>query len=88
MLDEVVTSGTATYSVTYNFIPVTPTVDDLCVDQQGGIPPDPCPLAIGQHNSKSISQFPSGLSGTIVTQILWKDQNNQQILCMKWTVKA
>lgn len=81
------TAGTATYSATYNFIPISPTVDDLCVDQAKGDFPDPCPLAKGHHNSKSISVFPSGLSGTLASKFLWKDQNGEQILCMTWTVK-
>ena len=83
-LDEVVTGGTATYSVKYNFLPLKPTVDDLCADQKD----DPCPLAAAHHNSKSISTFPSGLSGTLVSKIEWKDQNAQPILCMEWTVKC
>ena len=84
-LDKVVTTGaTATYSVTYNFLPLTPTVDDLCADQKD----DLCPLAIGLHNSKSNSAWPSGLSGTIVSKIQWKDQDGQEILCMQWTVSG
>ena len=85
VLDKQITVGaTAKYSTTYNFIPLTPTTDDLCADQKD----DLCPLAIGAHHSKSISTWPSGLSGTIVNTIEWADQDGQPILCLKWTVQA
>jgi len=74
---------TATYAVTYNFIPLTPTVDSLCADQET----DKCPLAIGHHHSESYSDFPTGLSGTLVSKITWKHEDGRQILCLSWTVK-
>ena len=79
-----ITGGTATYAVTYNFIPLSPTTDDLCADQKD----DKCPLAIGHHHSVSDSVFPSGLSGTLVSKITWKNSDGRQILCLEWTVKA
>jgi hypothetical protein len=85
VLDKQITVGAkAKYSTTYNFIPLTPTTDDLCADQKD----DLCPLAIGAHHSKSVSTWPSGLSGTIVNTIEWTDQDGQPILCLKWTVQA
>ena len=84
-LDKVITPpATATYSVTYNFIPLTPTVDDLCATQKE----DLCPLAIGVHHDVSTSTWPSGLSGKLTTKIQWKDQDGQEILCLSWEVTA
>jgi len=87
-LSKQVTGGKASYGFTFNGIPFSPTVDDLCADQAGGCCPDPCPLAVGAHENKSLSNFPSGVSGKIVTTIKWTDQDNAQILCVEWTVKA
>jgi hypothetical protein len=87
-LESEITGGTATYKFTFSGIPFSPTVDDLCADQAGGCCPDPCPLAVGHHTDKSISTFPSGVSGKIVSTILWTDQNKNQILCVEWTVRA
>jgi hypothetical protein len=86
-LDTVITGGTATYDFSFNGIPFSPTVNDLCVEQAGGCCPDPCPLGIGHHSDKSITTFPS-VSGKIITTIKWADQNGSPILCVEWTVKA
>lgn len=87
-LDKEVTGGTATYKVTLNFIPFSPTVDDLCADQAGST--DECPLAGGgaHHHDVSVSTFPNGVSGTIVSTIIWADQDGEQVLCFQWTVKV
>ena len=78
---ESVTSGTATTSITYNFLPIEPTVDDLCLSI-------PCPLDPGTHDGSTTYPFPQGLSGTIVTTIVWADSNNTQLLCIKITLKT
>ena len=87
-LSKEVMSGKASYGFTFNGIPFSPTVDDLCADQAGGCCPDPCPLSVGAHENKSLSNFPEGVSGKIVTTIKWTDQDNDQILCVEWTVRA
>lgn len=85
-LTKVITGGTATYSVTYNFLPFSPTVDQLCADQAGTV--DACPLAIGHHTDISKSVWPPGLSGTVVSTIKWVDQDGADVLCLKWSVKC
>jgi hypothetical protein len=86
-LEQVITGGTASYGFTFNGIPFSPTVNDLCTEQAGGCCPDPCPLGVGHHTDKSISTFPA-VSGKIITTIKWADQAAQPILCVEWTVKA
>ena len=76
-----ISAGTATTSMTYNFLPLSPTVADLCTSIV-------CPLAPGQHDGSSTYPFPTGISGTLVTQIVWADENGVQLLCIKSTVKA
>jgi hypothetical protein len=77
-LKSELTSGTATYSVTVNYIPLTPTVEDLCTQTS-------CPKAIGSYNETSHSTFPSGVSGKIVSKIQWKNQNNEPVWCSQQT---
>lgn len=87
-LDKEVTSGSSSIAINYNGIPFSPTVDDLCVDQAGGVAPDPCPLKVGHHHNLSESDFPSGISGKITTTIKWTDQDGEPILCVSWVVRA
>lgn len=75
-----ITGGTATYSVTLNGIPITPTVDDLCTQTL-------CPKSVGSYNETSNSIFPSGISGKIVSKIQWKNQNSEPVWCLESTFK-
>jgi hypothetical protein len=70
-----VTDGQSKYSATYNFIPLTPTVEPLCKNI-------PCPLGPGTYINGTISQWPSGLSGTLKTTIQWFDQDSNPLLCI------
>ena len=79
-LNSNVTGGTATYSMTINGIPFTPSVDDLCTQTV-------CPKNVGSYNETSHSTFPSGISGKIVTKIQWKDQDSQPIWCLESSFK-
>ena len=76
-----VTGGTATTSFTFNGIPFTPTVDDLCTKIV-------CPLAAGAHDGTSWFVYPTGASGKIIMRVSWKDTNNAELLCISYTVKA
>jgi hypothetical protein len=75
-----VTDGTVTTSVTYNFIPLTPTVEPLCKSVV-------CPLEPGQHDGGVSYAFPTGLSGSVVTKIVWTVADIQ-VLCLQLTLKA
>lgn len=70
-----VTGGTATYSVTYNFIPLSPTIEDLCQN----VPK--CPIAPGPYNQSTSSIFPD-LTGSLTTKIVWKGLSGVQLLCV------
>jgi hypothetical protein len=73
-----VLGGTATYSVTYNFIPLTPTVKDLCLEAPGG-----CPLKIGTLDTVSSIPFDGSISGQLVIKIEWKDLEKTQLMCVQ-----
>jgi hypothetical protein len=74
---SVVAGGTAKYSATYNFIPLSPTIEDLC-----GVVPLGCPISVGQLNTISTYPMDGSLSGSLSFQIEWKDLQDQQLLCV------
>ena len=74
---SVVTGGTATYSATYNFIPLTPTTDDLCV-----VAPAGCPIQPGTLNTVSSIPFDGSLVGSLTFKIEWKDLAADQLMCV------
>ena len=76
-----VTDGTSQYDVTYNFIPFSPTVEPLCYDI-------PCPLGPGIYSNDTISQWPTGLSGTVVTKLTWFDLVKNVLLCLSIQAKV
>ena len=76
----VVNDGTAKYSLSFNGIPFTPTTEDLCSQVA-------CPLVAGPYTNSSVSVFPSGLSGKIVTKIEWFDAASTLLLCTEVTTK-
>ena len=73
-----INGGDAKYAVTYNFIPLTPTVEPLCKNI-------PCPLSSGSYSNTSYMVWPSGLSGNLVTKITWTDTEARQLLCISIT---
>jgi len=77
---EVIETGTITTSITYNFIPIAPTVAPLCESVL-------CPLQPGMHDGSVSNIFPTGLSGTVVTKIVWKSDVNE-LLCIQSTLKV
>lgn len=72
-----VEGGTATYSVTYNFIPLSPTTEDLC-----GIVPTGCPIRPGTLDTVSSVPFDGSLTGSITFKIEWKDLSLVQLMCV------
>lgn len=73
-----ISAGEARYAVTYNFIPLTPTVQPLCSVVA-------CPLTGGVYTNDTMSVWPSGLIGKVVTKITWVDTTSQALLCVSMT---
>jgi hypothetical protein len=78
-----VLAGTATYSFTYNFIPLAPEVKDLCGEVPGG-----CPIKVGILDTTSSYLIDPSLSGTLVLKIQWKDTVNTDLLCVSVSMKV
>lgn len=76
-----INDGTVTTSITYNFLPITPTVEPLCTSTT-------CPILIGYHDASSWYLMPTGVRGTVTTKIVWTDVNNTQLLCISMTLKS
>ena len=76
----VVMDGLTRYDFTYNFLPLSPTIEPLCQNI-------PCPLASGTYVNKSSSTWPTGLSGSLTTKITWADQDEKQLLCINMAAK-
>ena len=76
-----VTGGQAKYDITYNFLPLSPTIEPLCQDI-------PCPLGPGTYLNTTYSTWPTGLSGTVNTKITWLDEAGKQLLCIGIVAKV
>jgi len=74
---SVVEGGTATYSVTYNYIPLSPTTDNLCM-----VAPAGCPIQPGILNTVSSIPFDGSLVGSLTFKIEWKNLAAQQLMCV------
>jgi len=77
---EEISGGSVIYSVTYNFIPFSPTVEDLCLALS-------CPISVGQLDTISSIPFDSSLSGTLIFKIQWKDSIDRDLLCVNIKTK-
>jgi len=81
-----VDNGISKYDITYNFIPLSPTTNDLCIEiNNSNIT---CPLKVGHISSESKGSVPTGLSGTTVIKNQWFDGSNARILCIQFTIKT
>jgi hypothetical protein len=75
-----VTDGETKYAITYNFLPLAPTIEPLCQNI-------PCPLGGGTYQNKSYSTWPTGVSGSVNTKITWTDEVGTQLLCIGLAAK-
>jgi hypothetical protein len=81
-----VNGGTSKYSVTYNFIPLSPTINDLCTEiNKSNIT---CPLKVGTYGIQSKGSVPDSLSGTTTIKNEWFTTDNERILCLLFTIKS
>jgi hypothetical protein len=78
---NIMTDGTATTSVTLNFIPFQPTVKSLCEDTQ-------CPILTGPNDRSTSSTWPDTVTGTISSKIVWTDTDGSELLCISIKTKV
>lgn len=78
---EEINNGTVKYSTTYNFIPFSPTTEDLC-----GVTV-PCPINQGVLDTQSSYPIDPSLSGSLTIKIEWADLMDRQLLCISIKTK-
>lgn len=84
-LSETIESGTSKYDITYNGLPFSPTINDLCTEiKKSNIT---CPLIMGHISSESKGLIPSDLSGKVIIKNQWYNNIGDRILCMLFTIK-
>ena len=84
-LSQTITKGTSIYEITYNFIPISPTTEDLCTEiNSSNIS---CPLLNGFISSESKGTIPVALSGSLTIKNKWFNNDQNKILCMKFDIK-
>lgn len=75
-----VSAGTSSFSCSFNGIPFTPTVDDLCKETG-------CPISVGNHDEYSSVTVPD-IGGKIVCDMKWMDSDQSvSYLCLRTTLK-
>jgi len=75
-----VNNGSVSTSITYNFLPLTPTVESLCDNTD-------CPLVNGFNDRSTNTTWPD-ISGIVTSTIVWNAFDNSQLLCIKLSVKS
>lgn len=86
-LDEALTGGKVSATVSLNGIPIVQNTDDLCKSLAQS--PTPCPLAAGPQKSTTTSQLPADApSGNYVGTVKWTDQNGQPVLCVQFDINV
>jgi len=75
-----VSAGVSSFSCSFNGIPFTPTVDDLCKETG-------CPISVGEHDEYSSVTVPN-IGGKIVCDMKWMDSDQSvMFLCLRTTLK-
>jgi hypothetical protein len=75
-IPEEINNGTATYTSTYNFIPLTPSTDELCGTTVN------CPIGEGYLDTRSSFPIDKSLSGSLTLKVVWRDLTGRQLLCV------
>ncbi|GAM27390.1 hypothetical protein SAMD00019534_105650 [Acytostelium subglobosum LB1] len=79
-LNEAVTGGNAHLLIKYGFITIINQNEDIC-----SIPNSPyqCPISAGDYQRSVIGNIPSNVpSGKYTGNVVFTDQNNQEIACI------
>jgi hypothetical protein len=76
-----VIDGTATTSVTLNFIPFQPAVKPLCEDTV-------CPILTGANDRSTSSIWPETVSGSVTSRIVWTATDGSELLCISIKTKV
>lgn len=73
-------NGTVNTAITYNFLPLKPSLEDLCTNTV-------CPITSGFNDRSTNSTWPN-IKGSIVSTITWTAFDGSQLLCIKISLKT
>ena len=76
----IVSSGTVVYTLTYNYLPFSPSTEELCTNTK-------CPIEPGTFNESSSSNFPD-LNGNVNVKAQWYDENQTLLMCYSIQTKT
>lgn len=76
-----VIDGTATTSLTLNFIPYPASSEPLCESTQ-------CPIEMGANDRSTSSVWPDTVSGSVQSKIVWLNTDGTQLLCVQISTKV
>lgn len=72
--------GTVKTSVSLNYIPLQPSVEDLCVNTH-------CPISIGLNDRSASNEWPNTVSGIVSSKIEWNALDGTPLLCIQINTK-
>lgn len=75
IVPDMVIGGRVVTSVTYNYLPLKPTEENLCINTE-------CPITPGEHDGSTWYEWPSGVSGVVVSKVQLYDLSNNLLLCI------
>lgn len=76
-----VTDGTATTTLSLNFIPFQPSTKPLCENTI-------CPITEGLNDRSTSSIWPDTVSGAVSSKITWLGPNSENLLCIQFNTKV
>ena len=75
IVSDMVIGGRVVTSVTYNYLPLQPTEENLCINTE-------CPITPGEHDGSTWYEWPSGVSGVVASKVQLYDLSNNLLLCI------
>ncbi len=72
----IVYGGTVEYKVTFNYIPIQTTPEALCDTIA-------CPITPGTYTNATHMTWPTGVTGKVVTKVIWKGGDQETLMCLQ-----
>lgn len=73
---RIVYGGTVEYKATLNYVPVATYSEPLCDTIE-------CPIIAGTYTNATHMTWPTGVTGKVVTKIIWKGGDEETLMCLQ-----
>jgi hypothetical protein len=77
----VISDGSATITLSLNFIPFQPSTEPLCKNTV-------CPIVYGLNDRSTTSTWPDTVSGSVSSKITWLGPASENLLCIQFNTKV